>query len=357
MIIIKKDSVLFWSGGLSTHLNGNWSQPPSDQNETESNALRFVMAKIEFQKNISLATLTTFKIGGPAEYFIRVTNSDELKDAFIQTKEMNKPIFILGGGSNLLVSDRGFDGIVIKIQTQKFQVENHNSYFKIICDGGVLLSRVLALSLEIGAKGLEWATGIPGTIGGAVFGNSGAYGHSISEIVEKVIALDPATLQPKEFSQEECYFDYRESIFKKNGFIITSVYLNLEKDEKGDSKKIVLDYIKERKNKIPPYPSAGCIFKNIPINRASSQTLAKIPEEKIKGGKIPVGYLIDQCGLRGEKIGDAQISPMHANFIVNLGKATAQDVYQLINLCKIKVQEKFSISLEEEIRYLGNFQN
>ena len=353
MIIIKKDSVSFWSEGLSTHLNGNWSQPPSDQNETE---LMF-MAKVEFQKNIPLADLTTFKIGGPAEYFCRVSNLDELKDVIVQARKMNKPIFILGSGSNLLVSDEGFKGVVIKLQSAQCIVQNLESHFKIICNAGVLLSQLLSKALDIGAKGLEWATGIPGTIGGAVFGNSGAYGHSTAEIVEEVVAMDPLTFEEKAFSQEECSFDYRESVFKKNGFIITSVALKLPKDETGEARKVVLEYIKERKNKIPPQPSAGCTFKNIPVTWAPQESLRKIPEEKIKGGKIPVGYLIDQCGLRGAKIGDAQISPLHANFIVNLGKATARDVYQLINLCKDKVQDKFSLTLEEEIRYLGNFEN
>ncbi len=311
---------------------------------------------LEIKSNINLSTLTTFKIGGPAKYFCEVKNSKDLKEAISIAKELQKPYFILGNGSNLLVNDDGFDGLVIKIKNSEIKNNDLGDFFEIIVDAGVLLSQLLAKTLEIGAQGLEWATGIPGAIGGSIYGNAGAYGQSIGEAIEKVVALDPNTLEIKEFQKEGCNFSYRRSVFKSNGFIILSAQLKLKKGDSETSRKIILNYIEQRKNKIPNYPSAGCIFKNIPLEKASLKSLQKIPSEIIKGNKIPVGYLIEQCNLKGKKIGDAQISPLHANFIVNLGKAAAKEVYQLIKLCKQNVLEKYDIKLEEEIQYLGNFE-
>jgi len=311
---------------------------------------------LEIKSNVNFSTLTTFKIGGPAKYFCEIKNSKDLKEAIDIAKELQKPYFILGNGSNLLVSDDGFDGLVIKIKNSEIKINDLGDFFEITVDAGVLLSQLLAKTLEIGAQGLEWATGIPGAIGGSIYGNAGAYGQSIGEAVEKVIALDPNTLKTKEFQKEECNFSYRHSIFKRNGLIILSAQLKLKKGDSETSRKIILNYIEQRKNKIPNYPSAGCVFKNIPLEKDSLKLLQKIPSEIVKGNKIPVGYLIEQCNLKGKKIGDAQISPMHANFIVNVGKASAKDVYQLIKLCKERVLEKYGIQIEEEIQYLGKFE-
>ncbi len=276
---------------------------------------------MEIKENINLLPLTTFKIGSPASYYCEVKNIKELELAINKSQELQKPYFILGNGSNILVSDDGFDGLVIKIKNSDIKINDVESHFEIIVDAGVLLPQLLAKTLEIGAFGLEWATGIPGTIGGSIFGNAGAYGHSLKELVEKVTAFHPTSLEIKEFTNEECAFNYRDSIFKKNGFIIVSAQLKLEKGNIEDLKKKVLEYINQRKNRIPNYPSAGCIFKNIPIEKVTAESLSKIPSEIINGNKIPVGYLIEQCGLKGKKVGDAQISQMHANFIVNVGKA------------------------------------
>lgn len=314
------------------------------------------MTKIEFQKNVPLAQLTTFKIGGPAEYFYESSTLDELKEAISLAQQMKKPIFILGGGSNLLVSDSGFKGVVIKLKSlSEIEVKNTGDGFVLSVDAGTPLSKLVSKAIEIGGEGLEWAAGIPGTVGGAICGNSGAYGESMSQCVLKVKALDPKNFEIKEFSPEECQFDYRDSVFKKNGFIILSAEIFLKKGDKNLVQQKVIEYSKERAVKTPSQPSAGCVFKNIPFSKVSDEQLAKIPPAKIKGGKIPVGYLIEECGLKGYQIGGAQISSQHANFFVNLGNATAKDVYELIKLAKQKVLEKFGIKLEEEIRYLGNF--
>ena len=188
-----------------------------------------------------------------------------------------------------------------------------------------MLSQIIIAATEAGLSGLEWAIGIPGTIGGCVVGNCGAFGKSISESVKKVKTLD------KEYSNQECEFKYRDSKFKKPGNleVILEIELELKQDDKEKIRETIKNNLIQRKDRIPPYPSIGCIFKN--------------PKP------FSAGKLIEQCGLKGKKINDAQISEMHANMIVNLGNARAKDILELIELCKQKVRDKFKVDLEEEI--------
>ncbi len=259
---------------------------------------------MNFRKNISLKKYTTFQIGGKAKYFFVAKTKTELILAIELAKEMNLPFFILGGGSNLLVSDNGFDGLVIKI-------------------GRPLFLYVL--------KGLEWAAGIPGTIEGAVYGNAGAFGKSMKDVVETVEIFDTKTGKIKFFKNKDCKFGYRDSVFKKNkNLIILSVKIKLKKS----NPKKIKEYLKQRKEKqLLGYASAGSIFVN--------------PKE------LTAGQLIEKCNLKGKRIGHVKISEEHANFIVNLGKGKAKDAKKLINLIKKTVKKKFRINLEEEIQYLG----
>jgi UDP-N-acetylmuramate dehydrogenase len=302
------------------------------------------------QENVSLADYTTFKIGGPAKYFFVAENKDDLVNVVKAAREANAPFFILGGGSNLLVSDKGFDGLVIKIQNTKYQILNT----KIIAGAGVLLGRVVAESVNRGLTGLEWAAGIPGTIGGAVVGNAGAYGHSISESVEKVVVFSPTDCSLKEYQNKDCGFRYRGSSFKERPEIIIEAILHLGVGEREASRQKIKEILAERKEKIPFEPSAGCVFKNSRLD--DEVTIARqFPDMigKIRSGKIAAGYLIEQCGLKGKQIGGAKISEWHANYIVNLGGARAEDVVALIGLCKDEVKKRYNIVLEEEIRCIG----
>lgn len=303
-----------------------------------------------WQKNINLASLTTFQIGGPADYFYEAKNSEELTEAVREVKNNNWPIFILGGGSNILVSEEGFRGAVVKMQNSKLKIQNENTIF---CEAGVLLSKLVAESIKIGMTGLEWAIGIPGTVGGAIVGNSGAYSQSISEKVKEVKVLDLINLTEKIYASTDCQFQYRESIFKKNKEIVLSAILELPKNDGQNSLELIKKYLEQRKGKIPPYSSAGSVFKNIEIKNISPEVLKNIPVEIVKAEKLAAGYLIEQCGLKGQKIGGAEISEQHANFIINTGKAKAKDIQQLMQLCQKSVQEKFGIDLEPEIRLIG----
>ena len=287
------------------------------------------------KKNVFLAPYTTFKIGGPAKYFYEAKSNKDLIAAITMAKKENLPFFVLGGGSNILVLDKGFDGLVIKVKSQKSKVKNN----KIYVDGGVLLSKIVEESTKRGLSGLEWAAGIYGTIGGAIRGNAGAFGCSMAEITKtvEVLEIKNKRLKIKNLKNKDCKFGYRDSIFKHNkNLIILSVELELKKGDKEKSQQLIKEYLKQRKEKQPlEYPSAGSIFKN--------------PRQ------YSAGYLIEQCGLKGAKINGAMVSKKHANFIVNIGGAKAKDVVKLINLCKQKVKEKFKIKLEEEIEYLWKF--
>jgi len=331
------------------------------------------------QKNISLKNYTTFKIGGPAKYFLTAGNKEEIKKAVELAKKLNLNYFILGGGSNILVSDKGFDGIVIKIQNSKFKVQNQNSKLKTIyAEAGVKLGTLVEYSIEKSLTGLEWAIGIPGTLGGAIRGNAGAFNYSISDFVKIVGVLDiqeekiknakgsnhlkPNKIQNdrlkfKIFENKDCEFGYRESIFKhKKNLIILAAEIQLEKGDSKISKKRIQKYLQRRKSVQPfEYPSAGSVFKNILFSEISPEALKKCSkiEQFRQVGKIPAGWLIENVGLKGKKIGGAQISEKHANFIINTGNAKAEDVTILISLIKQKVRNNFGLQLMEEIEYVG----
>lgn len=322
----------------------NWGQPLLGLNEPH------VFVIMEIQKNIILAPYTTFKIGGPADYFCEVKNLEDLEGALTQAKKKSWKIFILGGGSNLLISDKGFNGLVIKMNWDWIKNGDEWSYE---IGAGTLLAKLIAETVKNNLTGLEWAIGIPGTLGGAVCGNSGAYGQSIAESVMSVKALDLKTLKVKNFKLKDCGFQYRNSIFKYNNqYVIISAQLQFYKGEGDKIKESLQKYSLERKNKVPPFPSAGCVFKNIPMDDMTYEFMNKIPPEKTKGGKIPVGYLIEQCGLKGKRIGGAEISNQHANFIINFNKASFLDVMELINLCKKEIKNNFNLNLEEEIKII-----
>jgi len=282
---------------------------------------------MKFKRNVLLKNYTTFKIGGPAKYFYIAKNKTDLIEAIKKAKKLKLPFFILGGGSNLLVSDKGYNGLVIKF--------------------GRPLSRYVS-------KGSEWAAGIPGTVQGAVCGNAGAFGKSMKDVVESVEVFDAETGKVKIFKNKDCRFSYRNSIFrKKKNLIILSVKIKLKK---VDVKKIK-QYLNYKKQTQPlNFPSAGSVFKNFTPRRkefsgAGPKRFAELDKFK-KNGVIPAAYLIDKCGLKGKKIGNVKISEKHGNFIVNLGWGKAKDVIKLIKLAKKKVKKKFKVSLEEEIRYL-----
>ena len=286
---------------------------------------------MKFQKNVLLKNHTTFKIGGPAKYFFVAKTKQDLIKAILWARQKKLPFFILGGGSNLLVSDNGYKGLVINFQFSIFNFQKT----KIIAGAGLPLGKLVNASIRNGLTGLEWAVGIPGTIGGAIRGNAGAFGGSMEDVVKEVEIFDQKNQIIKKISKKDCKFDYRNSIFKRNkSLIILSATLQLKKGNKKTIRNKIKKNLEQRKKTQPlNFPSAGSIFKNPPGFFA--------------------GELIEKCGLKGKKIGKIKISEKHANFIVNLGEGKAKDVKKLINLIKRKVKNKFGIVLKEEIQFLG----
>jgi UDP-N-acetylmuramate dehydrogenase len=305
------------------------------------------------QKNVSLKNYTTFKIGGLAKYFFVAKSKEDLVNAIKTSKALKLPVFIMGGGSNLLISEKGFKGLVIKIDILGIKLDGNRA----IVGAGENITKVAYLSADNGMVGLEWAAGMPGTIGGAIYGNAQAFGTKISSIVESVEAINLKTFEIEKLSKEQCQFSLKNSIFKKEKkLVIISSILDFKGDSVEQIKNRIKEFLEYRKTKHPmDFPSAGSVFVNPEKIIKNKKLLEEYPElkEYNEKGIIPAGYLIARCGLAGKKIGNAQISEKHANFIINLGGAKAKDVLKLIKLAKVKVKKVFNISLETEVQLVG----
>ncbi len=311
------------------------------------------------EKDIPLKNYSTFRIGGLAKYFLRTSDKKELKKIIERVNKENIPFLVIGGGSNILFSDNGFDGLVVAYRAENLLKENFNIEKKengnsmiVKVDTSIPLSFLISEMKNL--SGLEWGAGIPGTLGGAINGNAGAFNESISNSIESVDVLDISSnnVLEKKMKNKECLFGYRTSIFKNdNNLLIVSAELNLIKDNEDEIKKRISDNLNKRIVKQPKGFSAGSIFKNYQ-GKLEENIIENYPQLKSfnEKGIIPAGLLIELCGLKGKKIGDAKISDEHANFIINLKNATSDDVINLINLIKKSVKEKFLIDLSEEIK-------
>ncbi|HHV71895.1 MAG TPA: UDP-N-acetylmuramate dehydrogenase [Clostridia bacterium] len=274
---------------------------------------------------------TTFKIGGPADLLFLPRKLDELVDMIKLCKAEKIPYEIIGKGSNLLVRDKGVRGVVIKLS--EFNLHTRVEGTKIIAGSGVNITNLSLFAQENGLSGLEFAYGIPGTLGGAVVMNAGAYGGEMQDIVKVVWALDEETNLIR-IEDKDLEFSYRKSIFQRKNWVVVDVEMHMKPDSKEEIKRRMEDYLFRRQDKQPlSYPSAGSTFKR------------------------PDGYyagaLIEQAGLKGKRIGQAQVSPKHAGFIINLGNATAEDVLELMALVQEKVSEKFGVELVPEVKVIG----
>ena len=287
----------------------------------------------DIKQNEKLSLHTTFGIGGEADFFYVARKPEDLIKAIQIAKEVKIPFFVLGGGSNVLVSDSGFGGLVIKNRCGKILLSDK----KITCQSGVLLDDLVNSSCENSLCGMEFAAGIPGTIGGAVYGNGGAFGKGVGDLLTEAVIL---TSQGRIEKAKKEYFEfgYRESKLKKTKDIILSATFELKKGEKEKIKKEVQKNLEKRRRRLPQKEkSAGCFFKNVVDN----------------GEKISAGFLLEQVGAKRMRQGEAAIFKKHANILINLGKAKAKDVRWLANSLKRKVREEFDIDLEEEIVYLS----
>lgn len=283
--------------------------------------------------NEPMKKYTTFKIGGVAECLIKIDKIEDLKEILNVATKNNMPITVIGNGSNLLVTDKGIKGITLKINIEKIEIQEKEEAVQITVGAGEKLGQLAQICLQKEIAGLEELSGIPGTIGGAVRMNAGAHGKEMKDLVKTVKAINYQG-EEKEFTNEELEFDYRSSLFKKEKYIITEVTLALQKGTKEEIKAKMEEYATYRKEKQPiEYPSAGSTFK--------------------RGTDFITAKLIDEAGLKGYAIGDAEISTKHSGFVINKGEATAKDVLALVNHTKKVVYEKFDKKIELEIEVIG----
>ena len=284
--------------------------------------------------NEEMKNYTSFKIGGPAECLIKVTSEEELKEVVRYCKENKTPLTILGNGSNVLVSDDGIKGITIIIKIEKLEIKKQeDGKVNIKVGAGEKLGKIARKFLEEDITGFEELSGIPGTIGGAIRMNAGAHGKEMKDIVKNIKLIDYNGIE-KTLTNEQMKFEYRTSILKEEKYVVTEVELELEKGNKEEIKKKMEEYLNFRKEKQPiEYPSAGSTFK--------------------RGTDFITAKLIDEAGLKGYAIGDAQISTKHAGFVVNKGNATAKNVMELVDYVKKVVYERFNKEIELELELIG----
>lgn len=317
---------------------------------------------VHFQENVSLKNHSSYRIGGPARYFFEARNLEEVKAAISRFRQIEEkqdiklPLFILGGGTNVLFSDQGFPGLILKINLNFIRWQDNG---RVQAGAGVLMSELVQLSVQKKLAGLEWAAGLPGTIGGAVRGNAGAFGSEIKNLIVEVLSInfcEPGLIIRR--SNKDCLFSYRSSIFKETGNqeIIIEAGLKLFPGGRETIEKKIREYIDYRQFKQPlEYPSAGSVFKNVPWEKLPAEHqeffLNKKKEEPFP--VVPAACLLAEAGLRGKRRGGAEISEKHSNFIINKNNAASDDVVFLIELAKKTVRDKFGVEMEEEIKIIG----
>ncbi len=293
------------------------------------NSLVTTIDKTKIKENEDMSKYTSFKAGGKARFLIKANQIQDIKDAIKITKEQNIPFLVIGNGSNILFKDGLYNGIIIKVELNKLEINKDKATVSAGVKNAVLAQKLLENELS----GFEFAAGIPGTIGGAIRMNAGAYGGEIKDILEEVTYLDYSTLEEKTITNKECDFKYRHSVFCNNKNIILSATFNFNKDEKINIQEKMNLYAKSRKDNQPlEYPSAGSTFK--------------------RGEDFITAKLIDECGLKGYTIGGAQVSEKHAGFIINKDKATSKDIIELIDYVKKVVKEKKGKKIELEIEII-----
>jgi UDP-N-acetylmuramate dehydrogenase len=305
---------------------------------------------LKVSENVPLSQLTRFELGGPAALLVDASTSDALIRAIEVIGDSALRWTLIGGGSNLVVDDAGFAGVVVRYVGSQIEIDGSQVHV----EAGARVQDLVDLTIEHGLKGLETMTGIPGWVGGALYGNAGAYGHSIDERVERVRFFDGNSLV--EIDNQACEFRYRESVFKQHkDWVLVSATLRLSPDQ-PDALKSSADKILEIRNqKYPPtLRCAGSIFKNLILSEIPFQVQAHIPQQVIREGKVPSAWLLEQAGAKGLQRGAIRVADYHANLIYNEGGGTSLDVRNLVDELKSRVEERFGLVLEEEVQYVGS---
>ncbi len=298
-----------------------------------------------------LSRYTRFGIGGEADLYAETGSVDAFLAALATARESGIDTVVIGDGTNLIVSDAGYRGLVLRYRGERISVDG----ISIAAEAGASLQSLVDFANGNGLRGLETLAGIPGSVGAAIYGNAGAYGHSISERVESVRFFDGETV--RRFDNAQCRFRYRESIFKFNkGWMIFSADLRMEPDDAALG-KVSADIVRVRNEKFPvTMKCAGSIFKNLLWRELPPEAAAEVPESAVREGKVPAAWFLEQVGAKGAQRGDIHVAAYHANLIYNAGAGTAADLRALIGELKTRVRDRFGIELEEEVQYIGRFE-
>lgn len=314
---------------------------------------------MKIQENISLARFSRIKVGGPARYFAEAKSIRELKVALKFARERKLQVLFMGEATNLLISDSGFDGLVIKYSEKTIRVRG----LTVMVSAGVSVAKLLEVLIKNNLAGLEWAGGLPGSIGGAVFGNAGAFSGEMKDIIESVTSISLKKGEIKKRSARVCRFGYRTSVFKERAGeeIVVQAELRLKRGLAKEIRKAIRQNIAYRNERHPmEYPNLGSIFKNVPLGtfaRANKLSEAGVRQKFLvkddPAPVIPAAHLIGKVGVKGVSCGGAMVSMKHANFIVNALAASENDISSLITLVKARVAEEFGVLLEEEVQRVG----
>jgi UDP-N-acetylmuramate dehydrogenase len=307
--------------------------------------------KVSFKSNHALAPLTYFKIGGPAEMYAEINDLESAVDLITFCRQQDIRYTILGGGSNVLISDKGIRGLVLRLTADKITDTNRelsDDKRLITAEVGVKTSTLVAKTIALGYSGLEYFMGVPGTLGGAIYNNA----HYLSDLIgEHVHRVEVLTTQNSRqwLSQSECQFGYDSSRFHSSDELILQVEFALSPGNPSISQEKVAKATRYRADTQPlGPPSSGCIFQNTPNNQALINLFPQFADRS----HVPTGFLIDQAGLKGLRVGDIEVSQKHAAWLINLGQGTAADVKEIVSQIKNRVKEKFAVEIKEEIFYL-----
>jgi UDP-N-acetylmuramate dehydrogenase len=304
---------------------------------------------ISITENAPLSLHTRFGIGGPASYFVEASTEESFAASLRAIRQDGCPHVVIGGGTNLIVSDSGFGGFVLRFTAASIEKTGNC----VRAAAGADLQTLVDYSIAQGLRGLETMTGIPGTVGGAIYGNAGAYGRSICESVREVRMFDGIAVRA--LGNAECQFHYRESIFKRNrNWVVLSAELALQPAPPRELAGVAGEILSVRNRKYPPtMKCAGSIFKNLILEELAESVRARLPAAVVREGKVPSAWFLEQAGAKGLRKGGIVVADYHANLIYNNGAGTAAELRQVIGDLKSRVLEMFGLELEEEVQYVG----
>lgn len=306
-------------------------------------------SEIVVRENEVLSKHTRFGLGGAARWMVDVRASAVLPSVVAILRESSLPLITLGGGSNLIVADEGFDGVVLRF-TGSSILRNDGLT---VAEAGAVWQDVVDFHTDLGLMGMERMTGIPGWLGGALYGNAGAYGQTMMDFVEQILVFDGVSI--REVANVDCGFAYRTSGFKGHkDWILLAARMRLLPGDANEVRNTAAEILATRNEKFPPtLKCAGSIFKNLLVAQLPGKALSRVPKGVIRAGKVPSAWFLEQIGSKGMREGGIEVASYHANLIFNNGSGTADEVCRMIDRLKSLVFKEFELMLEEEVQYVG----